>query len=86
MILTVPFRLVGVRMTVPGRTDKNSSAHNGDRWPSGSVAGAVLSAFAPACYGPSWVPWFRWVGAACVVVILVIRLHLVTGLSIVPLP
>jgi len=32
------------------------------------------------------VPWFRWVGAACVVVILVITLHLVTGLSIVPLP
>jgi hypothetical protein len=31
------------------------------------------------------VPWFRWVGAACVVVILVITVYLITGQVILPL-
>ena len=72
-------------MTVPGGTDKNSSVHSSELQQDAPIAGMVISAFAPACYALSWVPWLRWVGAACVVVILVITLHLITGLAILPI-
>jgi hypothetical protein len=64
-------------MKVPGEADKNTG-HIEEASTITPIA-VVVNAFAPACYTPSWVPWLRWVGAACVVVILMITLHLVTG-------
>lgn len=43
------------------------------------VLADLIGAFAPACYAPTWVPWLRWVGAVCIVVVLVVVLHLTTG-------
>ena len=67
-------------MKVLGGTDNNRDPqHN-------ALIAALIGAFAPACYTVSWTPWLRWVGAACVVVLLVIVLYLVTGHVVAPLP
>ena len=67
-------------MTVPVCTDNN------DDRPLNALVAALIGVFAPACYVPSWVPWLRWVGAACVVVVLVVVLHLVAGMPAPAIP
>ena len=64
-------------MTIPGPSEQNDDPQVN------ALIVAVIGAFAPACYAPTWVPWLRWVGAACVVVVLVIVLHL-AGVSTIP--
>jgi hypothetical protein len=40
---------------------------------------ALLSAFTPAVYAQSWVPWLRWAATTCVVVIVVLVIRVITG-------
>ena len=47
---------------------------------------ALISAFAPACYTPSWEPWLRWVSIPVVLVVLVLVIYLVTGALLLPVP
>ena len=67
-------------MKVLADPDKNSA-------PQGyALLAAAVTAFAPACYTPSWVPWLRWVGAVWVVAVAVIVVRLIAGLVAWPLP
>ena len=67
-------------MTVPRDGDNNDEQRPNVQ--AEQLVAALVGAFAPACYTPSWVPWLRWVGAACVVVVLVVVIHLATGMPV----
>jgi hypothetical protein len=43
---------------------------------------ALISAFTPAIYAPTWVPWLRWVGTGCVLVVIMLVIRMVTGAAL----
>jgi hypothetical protein len=37
----------------------------------------LVGAFAAACAAPSWLPWIRWVGGGCVLIVVLVVVRLV---------